>query len=71
MNVEEIFVSANDFLPEGQVAKSVSVYHLPYPGFIEVYVETQQGKRFRALANKVRTISEFVELTIPGGSNAQ
>lgn len=70
MNVEEIFTSVNDFLPEEQKAKSVSVYQLPYPGFNEVFVETEQGKRFRALANKVRTVSEFVEVKMPGAQNA-
>lgn len=70
MNIEEIFTSANDFLPEGQTAKSVSVYELPYPDFREVFIETVQGKRFRALANKVRTVSEFVEVKMPGVVNA-
>lgn len=70
MNVEDIFSQVNDFLPEGETAKSVSVYFLPYPGFIEVYVECNSGKRYRALANKVRTISEFVEVKIPGVQNA-
>lgn len=66
MNIEEIFKTANDFLPKGNTAKAVSVYPLPYRDFYEVYVEVDGGKRFRALANKVRTISEFVELEVPG-----
>lgn len=70
MNVEEIYQQVNDFLPEGVKAKSVSVYHLPYPGFNEVFVETEDGKRYRALANTVRTISEFVEVKMPGVANA-
>lgn len=64
MDIKEIFTSANDFLPEGEKAKSVSVYKLPYPDFNEVYVECESGKRFRALASSVRTISEFVEVKL-------
>lgn len=66
MNVEEIFQSVNDFLPKDVKAKAVSIYPLPYRDFFEVYVEVDGGKRFRALANKVKTISEFVELDVPG-----
>lgn len=64
MDIKEIFTSANDFLPEGEEAKSVSVYKLPYRDFKEVYVECESGKRFRALASSVRTISEFVEVKL-------
>lgn len=70
MNIEEIYQSVNDFLPEGVKAMSVSVYALPYPGFNEVFVETEDGKRYRALANTVRTISEFVEVKMPGPQHA-
>lgn len=66
MNIEEIFQMVNDFLPNGVKAKAVSIYPLPYRDFYEVYVEVDGGKRFRALANKVKTISEFVELDVPG-----
>lgn len=62
MNIGDIFVSANRYLPDGEKAKSVSVYRLPYPDFNEVYVECESGKRFRALANKSLTVSDFVEV---------
>lgn len=62
MNIGDIFVSANRHLPDGEKAKSVSVYRLPYPDFNEVYVECESGKRFRALANNSLTVSDFVEV---------
>lgn len=67
MNIEQIFQDVSKFLPKAIKAKAISIYPLPYADFYEVYVEAQDGKRYRALANKVRTISEFVELEIPGG----
>ena len=65
MNIQEVFQMAGDFLPTDVKAKAVSIYPLPYSGFYEVYVEGDDGKRYRALANSVRTISEFVLLELP------
>ena len=67
MNIQEMYQVVNDFLPKNVTAKSFSIYPLPYPRYFEVYVEGSDGKRYRALANETRTISEFVELQIPGG----
>lgn len=69
MNIAEIFQVVNDFLPKDVTAKAVSIYPLPYSGFYEVYVECDGGKRYRALASKECTISEFVLMEIPGGNN--
>lgn len=65
MNIQEVFQMAGDFLPKEVKAKAVSIYPLPYIGFYEVYVEGDDGKRYRALANAERTISEFVPLELP------
>ena len=67
MNIQDIFQTVNDFLPKDVKAKAVSIYPLPYPRFNEVFVEGTDGKRYRALANDLRTISEFTEFQMPGG----
>lgn len=66
--VNDIFVMANDLLPKDEIAKSVSVYPLPYDNFYEVFVECESGKKFRALANHTQTLSNFSEFKLPGGT---
>lgn len=67
MNIEQVFLDVSKLLPKAIKAKAFSIYPLPYPDFYEVYVEGVDGKRYRALADRVRTISAFVEFQVPGG----
>lgn len=67
MSIYDVFCMVNSFLPEGVKAKSLSIYPLPYPGFHEVYVEGDNGKRYRALAGEESTLSDFIEFSLPGG----
>nr|QGT50724.1 hypothetical protein Elusimicrob1349_1940 [uncultured Elusimicrobia bacterium] len=64
-NVSEFFQQANDLLPSDKKAKTVSCYPLPYDGYFEVFVETTDGARYRALANATNTLSNFVKLEFP------
>lgn len=61
MNLKSIFEDVSKFLPEGVKARSFSIYALPYPDFLEVFVEGTDGCRYRALANQVQILSEFVK----------
>lgn len=64
MNIKSIFEDVSRLLPEGVEARAVSIYSLPYPNYMEVFVEGTDGSRYRALANKVQILSEFVKLDV-------
>lgn len=69
MNIQQIFNFFQTFFSDENLdIKAVSIYPLPYPGHFEVYLEFNNGKRYRALANRKDIISEFVEFNV-GVSN--
>lgn len=69
MKVHLILRFFDDFLPgDKPEVKALSIYPLPYPGYLEVYLELKDGKRYRALVDKEDNMSEFVEFNV-GGNN--
>lgn len=65
MNIQQIFNFFQTFFPDENLdVKAVSIYPLPYPGHFEIYLELNNGKRYRALANRKDIISGFVEFDL-------
>ena len=65
MNVLDIFGHFEGFLPgDKPEIKALSIYPLPYPGYFEIYIELKDGKRYRALFDKLCKYSQFVEFDL-------
>lgn len=66
ITIGDTFQQINDVLPKDVVCKSFSVIPLPYNGYYEIYVEADNEKRYRCLATKDKTLSNFTEWSMPG-----
>lgn len=65
ISIKDIWDELHRHLPKGVVVDSFSCYPLPYKGYYEFYVQTKEGKRFRALATQVDFRSDFTEWQLP------
>lgn len=70
ITVGDTFQQINDVLPKEVKAVSFSVIPLPYSGYYEIYVEGDNQKRYRCLATKEKTLSNFTEWNV-GVPNAK
>ena len=61
------FQQINDMLPEGVKVKSFSVYPLPYTGYYELWIEADNGKKYRGLCTQKSLISDLPEFELPVG----
>lgn len=64
--ISEWFTQVDDMLPENVKAKSFSVYPMPYSGYFELWIEADNGKKYRGLCTRQALISELSEFVLPG-----
>lgn len=65
--VNEWYKAINQYMPKGVKCKTFSVYPSPYPGYSEIWIDGDDGKKYRGLLNGQSLLSDLVEFILPGG----